>query len=226
MDNKLAKIILLNIIITAAVAFAVVVAMKHLAPSTESSEDPKKLTVESEAKVEGRSITGVYKVAGVAQGTEIKFSSGYIRVDYNGSGNEVNWDCDGEGSGLNAHFEAQTGTAILNFSGPYLDCDVTIPNKPLRIRGGSGKIEVRQIQAALDVDLQKGTVYLDAIPGKAYSYKINAENTESEDAPPGDVDKLDANAPFVSSNQADALSVKVVVKSGAVLPLSEAEDTE
>lgn len=227
MNSKLAKILLLNAIVTATVVLVVGALICNKKPSAAeplaaSPED--KVTMEATAKT--GDLTGVVKMATNIHSLEMNFISGYMRIDYNSSAGELNWDCDGEGANLFFNSDPKTGKGVLNFSAPYLDCDISVPNKPFFVRGANGKVEIRQIRAPLDVTLSKGTVYLEPVAELSYNYQITAGVPEPENAPPGDVDRLEAHSPFVSSNQADSIPVKIVVKSGAVLPLSEAEDTE
>ena len=226
MNSKVAKLIFINLIVAAVSVFATWFAITHYMQNpTPETALPESFPQDLNTATKPGEFDGVMKLASDISGVEMKFASGEMRIDYNNIG-EINWDCDGAGADFKVAIDPKSKKAVMDFSGAFVDCDISIPAKALRIVGGNGRVEVRQIQASLDIDLQKGSVYLDPVDKKAYKYDIKADNPESEDMPPSDVDKLDTANPFLSSNQADSIFVKIHVKIGAVIPLSEAEEAE
>lgn len=112
-------------------------------------------------------IEGVSEVGAATESLEIKFSSGEVHVDYNPT-NELNWDCDGAGKGAQIINDEKKKISTLDLSGAFVDCDISVPQKNLSIRGQSGKVEVENIKSPLEISLASGEVDLGLSPSHKY----------------------------------------------------------
>jgi hypothetical protein len=155
-------------------------------------------------------IEGVEKIPANTELVVIKFGGGTIRVDYN-EGNEVNWDCDGAGKNAKLTSFPEEKSVSLDFSSAFVDCDVSIPPNKVKIEGLNGEVEVRKMQADVDVKLTSGKVSFEPIEQQAYDYDINVAS--------GTIDELFQTADEVPKKAPKGplpIKVKVDLKIGSV----------
>lgn len=141
---------------------------------------------------------------------EIKFGSGEIRIDYS-TGQEINWDCDGVGKKTNLEKDPSEKSVRLDFSSAIVDCDITIPSRSLKIEGLHGEVELRKIDAPVEVHMINGELFLLPRKDREYKYELNVES--------GDVDES-----FVSSSQKNSILIKAEMKYGNIESLDQGTD--
>lgn len=147
-------------------------------------------------------IEGVETIPDAIKGVEIQFGSGEIRVDYNAT-SEINWDCDGAGKSPKKHVLDKEERIVLDFSSAIVDCDISVPQKPLQITAIFGDIVVKEPTQDLSIKLEKGTVSLGLKLKEEYSFALVASQ---------EVSKED----FISSKKKDAISIQVEVSDGDI----------
>lgn len=148
---------------------------------------------------------GLEKLSPEIKTIEVKFGTGEIRLDYN-DGDDLNWDCDGAGKSSKFQKQAEQGRVVLDFSAAFVDCDISLPKRSIKISGNKGQVEVRKMQSPLEISLSSGDVYLQPMDGLAYQYTLNdGEDAESDS--------------FTSSVDKNAIPIKVEIKVGSVLTL-------
>jgi len=155
-------------------------------------------------------IEGVEKVPPEITLINIKFGSGQVRVDYNES-DEMNWDCDGAGKDAQVNTLPEEKKVNLDFSSAFVDCDVSVPVRHVRIEGSNGQIEVRKIQADLDVKLTMGELYLDPILDKNYEFDLKVADGNVDDSL---TSEDEVNKPRVHREK--TIKVHAEMKSGSI----------
>lgn len=152
-------------------------------------------------------ISGVESLSPAVQSVEILMGSGELRVDYN-AGDEINWDCDGAGKAAKTQVSEKEAKMTLDFSAALVDCDVTLPQRALKIVGQSGEVQVRAPKKPLTIRLERGNVSLAPDEGTPYSYALKApEPPTAED--------------FPSSTDKNAVSITVEVVDGEISKLDQ-----
>ena len=145
---------------------------------------------------------GAEKLDSTVEFIEIKFGSGEIRIDYS-TGDEINWDCDGVGKKTVLEKDPSGKSVRLDFSSAIVDCDITIPSRSLKIEGLHGEVELRKIDAAVDVQMINGELFLQPRKDREFKYELNVES--------GSVDET-----FVSSTSVNSLLIKAEMKYGNI----------
>lgn len=123
------------------------------------------------------SMEGVQKLSSSTKALAIKFDSGEVHIDYNSSA-ELNWDCDGTGKGARVVEDSASGEAILDLSGTFVDCDISVPHLKLNVDGQNGEIVIKNIQSTLDVRLVSGEVRLGFVDSQKYKLDLGVESGE------------------------------------------------
>lgn len=148
---------------------------------------------------------GVEKISSSVRLIEIKFGSGEIRIDSN-TGDEINWDCDGVGKNTQLEKDTEEASVRLDFSSAIVDCDITIPARALKIEGLHGEIELRRIQAPVEVHMINGELFLQPLKDLLYRYELNVESGAVSES-------------FESSTDLKAIPIKAEMKYGNIEPL-------
>lgn len=151
-------------------------------------------------------IAGAVTVAPEVETLEILMGSGNLRIDYNATA-ELNWDCDGVGKSAKANVLDAEKKLVLDFSAAFVDCDVTLPQKPLHVLAIAADIAVKYPHHSIVIKAERGTVELAPATGVAYKYKLKAQGEPflSDD--------------FVSSDSAEAVSIDIEVIDGEIIKL-------
>lgn len=145
---------------------------------------------------------GAEKLTAVNEKAYIKFGTGELRIDYNGT-DELNWDCDG--AGKRSTITSVGDTLTVDLSAAFVDCDLSIPSalKKVSIEGNNGSVEIRNPQQELNVKLTTGNVSIAPDPDLNYNYTMKTGL--------GEVD-----ASFVSKDEKKAIPVVVEVGQGEI----------
>lgn len=150
------------------------------------------------------SMEGVRVLSPTIKSVEVQFGSGEVRIDYNSS-EEINWDCDGAGKSAKADVLEKDEKMVLDFSSALVDCDISVPQKNLKISAILGDIVVKAPPRDLSIKLEKGNVELFPDPQIAYVYNLKATKGDTED--------------FESSKDATAVRIDVEVTNGEIIKL-------
>lgn len=151
-------------------------------------------------------IDGKEKLPSTINSIYFKFGGGAINVEYNDTLNEFNWDCDGAGKSSKLRFNEESGEAILDLSGAFVECGVTIPKMPILIEGLNGEVTIIDVQSPLTVKLINGEVKLKLSTDISYRYDLSVAAGTIQEG-------------FESSEAQNAIPIKVEVQYGEVKKL-------
>lgn len=150
-------------------------------------------------------IAGVETLAADIKVVEVIMGSGNLRIDYNAT-SELNWDCDGAGKNSRASAVPEQGKLVLDFSAAFVDCDINVPHRALNIFAIAGDISVRYPKFPLKIKVERGDVEIAPAAETPYKFNLRAQGEVSNDD-------------FVSSQDAEAVSIDVEVADGDISKL-------
>lgn len=151
------------------------------------------------------SISGVENLGPEVKLVEIIVGTGELRIDYNDT-SEMNWDCDGAGKSARTQFIEKQGKLQLDFSAALVDCDISIPNKDIKVSAISGDIDIKAPKNNVYVKVDRGNVSFSPEPTVTYTYTLKASE------PPLKED-------FPSSDDKDAILISIEVIDGEISKL-------
>lgn len=147
-------------------------------------------------------ISGVETIPQELTVVEILMGSGNLRIDYNAT-DEINWDCDGAGKSSKTEAIPKENKLVLDFTAAFVDCDITLPQKALKVYAIAGDISVKYPKQPLFIKVERGNVELAPASGVDYKYTLKAQGEVSGDD-------------FVSSENPQSVAVDIEVIDGEI----------
>lgn len=141
---------------------------------------------------------------------KVKFKNGKFEVSPS-LGNEIRWDCKVAKGDSDQFINDKAGIFSFNFEDiDGVKCDLKIPKDiKFDLVGANGKLDLENPQAETTVTLTNGKVHIDPDKTKKYKYDLKVTN--------GVVAK------FLSSEDKDAIQVRVHMANGKITSEEQAE---